>query len=325
MPEPPERRALVLGVNGQDGHYLARSLLDRGYRVWGVGRQSRPFRSWPEGRFAYIAQDLREVGALSGLIASVDPHAIFHVAAVHGAAGFRYEDHWHDLHLVNTVSVHAILEALRTRLPDTAFFYASSAKVFGPDFPDVITEASPVRSACLYSTSKNASRDLIHYYRARHGVHACIGYLFNHESPLRGSNYFIPTLLQGLADVVTGRRRGFAIGTLGFWSDWGAAAEYAGLMVDHLEKAAGIDLVYATGRTVWAETLAETLFDAFGRDWREHVEECMPRQAPPPRPYRVDNAAMVAAIGRTPARTIEAVCRDILEACHAIEAPIPAV
>lgn len=309
----PIRTALVLGANGQDGSYLIDALLRRGVQVHGAGRQ--PVARFPAPDLTYHALDLTRTDAVGALVEDLRPDAVFHVAAVHGAAGFRYEDHWLAAHQVNTLAAHAVLDVLRRRLPETRFVYASSAKAFGAHPPEQVNEATPHRSTCLYSITKNAATDVIEHYRRHHGVRASVAYLFNHESPRRGPEYFIPILVARLAEALIDRSACGPIGTLGFWCDWGSAEEYMDLMVEVAARTDATDACFATGRTVWAEALTESLFSRFGLRWQDHITETFER-APARPPYHVDITRLSQAAGRPPHRRIEDVCLDILRENH---------
>jgi len=308
--------ALVLGVNGQDGSYLAERLLDRGWSVLGVGRQ--PTLRWlsPVSGLGYHALDLCDLSALSELLHDTQPAAIFHFSAVHGSAGFSYEEHWKEVHAVNTISVHAILEYLRCEAPEGVLIYASSSKVFGATLPDCISESSPRHSSCIYTTTKNAATDLIAYYRKRHGIKASVVWTFNHESPRRGSSYFIPQIVDTLAKSILDRDYTLAMETLSFWSDWGDAEEFMNIVVQIAEESPDTDLLLATGKTLWAEEFVDTLFRKYGRSWRDHLSERSAPATERPPQWRADLSALSAAINRTPAHTIYDVAENILRTKH---------
>lgn len=304
--------ALVLGVNGQDGSYLAEQLLDRGWSVLGVGRQQASRWLSPVSGFSYHALDLCDLSALSALLHDTRPDAIFHFSAVHGSAGFPYEEHWQEVHAVNTVSVHAILEYLRCKAPEGVLVYASSSKVFGATLPIRISESSPRRSSCIYTTTKNAATDLIAYYRERHGLKASVVWTFNHESPRRGSTYFIPQIVDALAKSMLDDDYTIEIGTLSFWSDWGDAEEFMTIVADIAEGSPGTDLLLATGQTLWAEEFVDTLFKKYGRSRKDHLIERLAPQNERPPSWRADVSALSKAIGRRPVRTIYDVAENIL-------------
>jgi len=306
------RRALVLGINGQDGSYLAERLLACGWEVFGIGRQVNLRWIPVTSGINYYAFNLSNFGAFSELLLEIRPDAIFHFAAVHGSAGFSYEEHWKDVHSVNTISTHAILEYLRCVMPEGTLIYASSSKVFGSTFPSIITESSQRYSSCIYTTTKNAATDLISYYRKRHGIRASVVWTFNHESPRRGSAYFIPKIIDTLAQSILDVSHTSEIATLRFWSDWGDAEEFMDIVVNIADKARGNDLLLATGKTLWAEDFVDTLFKKYGLCWRNHLIEKLAPLKERPDNWKVDLSAVNAAINRLPVRTIFDVAEDIL-------------
>ena len=190
--------ALILGVNGQDGSYLAEEMLGRGYAVTGAARQATS--RWVDPRrFRYLTLDIADHAALDSLLDALRPQVICHLAASHGPAGHSYEGTWRKTLDINLGTLHVCLEHLRTRAPDARLFYPSSVKAFGTDPPSVITEETPRVSDCLYGITKNAAYDLVQYYRARHALWVGLGIFFNHDSPRRPESYFLPRLAARLA------------------------------------------------------------------------------------------------------------------------------
>src|SRR6185369_3104620 len=183
-------RALVLGANGQDGSYLVEALLRRGTDVTGIARQAES-RWVRHPRYHHVGLDIRNSAAVGDFLAKNDPTEIYHLAATHGAAGYFYEPGWQDALGVNLGSVHACLEHMRSARTAPRVFYASSLKAFGAVPPSAIDEETPRVSSCLYSITKNAAADLISYYRGKHGVFLCIGYLLHNHSPRRSDDYFL--------------------------------------------------------------------------------------------------------------------------------------
>ncbi|MFI3155441.1 MAG: GDP-mannose 4,6-dehydratase [Methylococcaceae bacterium] len=315
IPASKAGRALVLGVNGQDGSYLAERLLQSGWSVYGVGRQ--PTSRWlsPVPGFSYHALDLSNLSAFSALLHDIRPDAIFHFAAVHGSAGFSYEEHWKDVHSVNTISVHVILEYLRCGASGCTFIYASSSKVFGSTCSGQIAESSPRYSSCIYTITKNAATDLIVYYRKRHGIKASVVWTFNHESPRRDSTYFIPQIIDTLAKSILNRDYIGEIGTLSFWTDWGDAEEFMDIVVRIAEASPGTDLLLATGETLWAEDFVDTLFKKYGLCWKNHLTERLAPQSERSQKWQADLSAL-GTVTLLPVRTIFDVADDMLRLNH---------
>ena len=308
---------MVLGVNGQDGSYLAEELLRAGYTVIGVGRQRRASYTPASDKFFYVCQDLTDCVAMAELLRETRPDAMYHMAAVHGAAGFFYEERGVEVLQVNTVLVEILLEYLRKERGAATLTCAGSAKQFG-ETPSgaIIHEASPRSSECLYSISKNATNDLIRYYRNRYGLRAGMIYYWNHESSRRQSSYFIPILVNALAAAVSGEKGKTAIRTLDFLCDWGDAEEYMHLTRLLAETAPDRDVIMATGRTCSARNLAESLFSLFGKKMAEHMD-CLeitlqPESVLPPSHWKVDTSNLRRLIGKTPSVRIEDVCLRML-------------
>lgn len=305
-------RSLVLGVNGQDGSYLAEVLLERGHRVVGVGRQAAS--RWVDpGRFDYVQLDAADDEALDGLLSSTLPDRIFHMAAIHGSAGHAYEPVWRKALALNVGSVHTCLEHMRRRKPSGRLFYPSSLKVFGDPPPAEVDEATPRVSTCLYSITKNAATDLIHQYRARHGSWACVGYYFNHDSPRRADTYFLPRLAAQIAASLRDEASAPRVATLDFWCDWGSSREYMELTADLLERDTPRDVVIATGHPVHAADLARVLAEGVGAP--PPASPARTSAAPPVR-ARLDG--LRNAVSRVPAKDAADVARWIMAERHGL-------
>lgn len=307
--------ALVLGVNGQDGSYIAEVLLERGYSVTGIGRLSEP-RWIDPSRFRYVQLDAADSDALDSLLAETTPHRIYHMAAVHGSDGHAYEGVWGQALALNVGSVHTCLEHMRRRSPFTRLFYPSSSKAFGNPPPAEIDETTPRVGACLYSITKNAATDLIHYYRSQHDSWACVAYYFNHDSPRRPGSYFLPRLCAQIAASLHNEPAP-TVKTLDFWCDWGSSWEFMELTVDLMELEVPQDVVMATGRPVYAADLACALAELVGAS-----------QPPlPPQTYncpatRARTHELQRVLGRVPRSGALDVARWIFAECHGI---VPAV
>lgn len=303
-------RALVIGSNGQDGSYLAEVLLARGYAVAGVARQAQS-RFVSDARFRHFGLDLCDTDALAALLESVAPDRIFYLAAVHGPAGFAYESRWQEALKVNVAGLHACLEHLRRRAAKARLFYASSIKVFGSPYPAVISEETPRASRDLYSITKNTADDLIRYYRRTHGLHASVGYLFNHDSPRRPPDYFLPLIAEALAAALTGSKARTSVASLNFACDWGSSREFMEFAVDLLELEEPNSLIFATGETWRAGDLVDRLFRQAGLDWRALLDVAEP-PAPPREIYRGDLTRFEAKLGRRPHMTAPEIVAWIL-------------
>ncbi len=306
------RTALVIGANGQDGTFLVRHLLRRGYAVVGADVQSSSRWDLQENPFTYQSVDLRHYGTLHAIIRSVKPDFVFHVAAVHTSAGGAYETFFNDVLKVNVGSVHEALEYLREQ-ENVRFIYASSAKVFGTPLPELINENTPKKIQDLYSISKNTAYDLIEYYRSQHGIIASVVYFFNHESELRPDDFFIPTVIRCLASAIKNTKHTTQINNLEFYCDWGSAEEYMDLLIDLIEKAPREDFVIARGETTHARNLIKNLFNNYQLDYQKHIQERQRTQSLLQPPYFVDLSKLNKHIHRRPKTNIYDVCKQILK------------
>lgn len=303
-------RSLILGVNGQDGSYLAEQLLGRGHEVTGVGRQASS--RWVDPRrFLYVPLDITDYTALDQLLDALRPEQIYHLAASHGPAGHTYEIVWREALAVNLGTLHVCLEHLRTRALESRLFYPSSLKAFGSHPPPVIVEQSPRVSDCLYSVTKNAACDLVHYYRTHHRCRASVGFFFNHDSPRRPDSYFLPRL----AAKLVAKRQGAdspGLATLDFWCDWGDAREFMGLVAELMQAQQPEDLIFATGKPLFAATLADCLSRAMGLGGGSIASAGEP-------PFRADISRMISVLGCAPRRDGLDVASWILRDRYGIE------
>ena len=305
------RKALVLGVNGQDGSYLAEGLLRRGYEVTGIGRQQRSRHIEPTDFFHYVAVDLADASKLDAVLRHEDFDLVFHVAAVHGSSGFSYEPIWRNMMEVNVLALHVLLEHARLRRPDMRIIYANSAKVFPEPLAGTIDECTARAATCLYSIGKIASANLIDQYRDRHRIPASNLYLFNHESVRRGADFFVPKVARCLATALRHPAFSAELQTLNFRADWSAASELMDIAIDVAERAPNRDLVLASGHTWYAREAVEMLFQRYGLDYRGHFREAAPSRELPP-DFRVSLNRLKAAIGRGPVRHLCTIVDEML-------------
>lgn len=311
------RTALVVGVNGQGGSYLAERLAHNQWRVVGTGRQGQA-RAGLAGQLAqYCPLDLTDTAAFQRALHDLQPDAIFFAAAVHGAAGFDYESVWLSAHQVNTLALHAALEHARTQGGSgggkVQVLYFGSAKMFGELAGRTIDESTPRVSSCIYSITKNAGADLVQYYRAAHGVDAGVVWLFNHESERRPPQFFAKQVVQALARSLADRRHTVTLNSLDFWCDWGHAQEYMALIADHCDALRGHDVVLATGNTVWARDVVTDLFALHGLAVADHIRTAAGHGPLEATRWQADNARLQRLTGTRPALSGVAVFQEILQ------------
>lgn len=305
-------KCLVIGANGQDGSYLCEILLNQGHKVHGIGKQetSRYFKN--NSNFSYISCDITNTDQLASVLNETQPREIYHVAAVHGSHGFFYEDKWNYALDVNVKSLHTVLEFARLSNKTSSIFYASSAKVFGTPLPNKISINLPLRTDCLYSITKIAAENLLIYYNKTHGVHGCIAYLFNHESPRRQQQYFVPRIVNILNRALKDNSYKESIHSLDFYCDWGCAKEYMHMVIDLLRKSNFNRCIFATGKSILARDFVKWLFEYYDLDYLEHIQ-IEPSSAKPPTTI-VDIEHTKSILGYAPKRTIYDTSLDMAKA-----------
>ncbi len=261
-----------MGAGGQDGSILSEELVATGREVLGLGRKSLyPYVS-PGSHFRYAELDLTDTASLVRCLKDFQPDEIYHVAAVHGSAGFEYEKVWGQAIDVNVKSLHAALEYARACRPDTRIFYASSAKIFGQVLRGSISLGTPRSGDCLYSITKKAAGQLAEHYRRNHGVATTVGILFNHESERRAPGYFIPRLCRILQTALVDPSYREKVHTLSFYCDWSSARDFMRMAIAAVEQPVNRELIFASGVTWSGHEFARELFARYGLDYAQHVE-----------------------------------------------------
>ena len=296
------RTALIFGVNGQDGSYLAERLLETGWHVIGIGRQDKARLDANLQGLQYHNSDIADTEELIGLMEREEPTVIYYTAATHGAAGYDYEAVWKQNHIVNTLGLNAVLEYGRMASLKPTIFYFGSAKMFGALDGLIISESTPARSECLYSISKNAGAALVRYYRDTHAVPASVIWLFNHDSVRRKEGYFVPKIVSALRAAKSDNTKRMELHSLDFWADIGHSQEYMNILVDHHLALKGQDIVMATGHTLWMRSCVNQVFQRHGLNADDHFDILVPaksgHQGPPP--WRADIEKLNRLIGNTP-------------------------
>ena len=265
--------ALVTGITGQDGSYLAEHLLEHGYRVVGVSRRT----STDVGsRIEHIRSDIELGGAdlldqtsLHSLVERVKPDEVYNLAAQSFVP-----TSWEQPVLTGeftALGVTRLLEAVRMAAPEARFYQASSSEMFGKVRQVPQTEDTPFYPRSPYGVSKLYGHWITGNYRESFGMHACSGILFNHESERRGLEFVTRKITYGVALIAHGARRDLRLGNLDAKRDWGHAADYVRAMRLMLQQETPRDYVVATGETHTVREFAELAFKAAGLNWEEHV------------------------------------------------------
>jgi GDPmannose 4,6-dehydratase len=269
------RRALVTGITGQDGSYLAELLLEKGYQVVGMVRRASTENferiAHLRGRLELRQADLLDQLSLIDLLKAVRPTEIYNLAAMSFVP-----TSWQQPVLTaefDAVGVTRLLEAIRLVAPDARFYQASSSEMFGQVRETPQRETTPFHPRSPYGVAKVYGHYVTVNYRESYGLFACSGILFNHESPRRGREFVTRKVSDGVARIALGQATELPIGNLEARRDWGFAGDYVDAMWRMLQQPAPDDYVVATGASHSVRELLETAFGVVGIDWRSHVRE----------------------------------------------------
>jgi GDPmannose 4,6-dehydratase len=269
------RRALVTGVTGQDGSYLAELLLEKGYEVVGMVRRASTENferiAHLRHRIELHQADLLDQLSLIDLLKTTRPDEVYNLAAMSFVP-----TSWRQPVLTaefDAVGVTRLLEAIRLVVPEARFYQASSSEMFGKVRETPQRETTPFHPRSPYGVAKVYAHHLTVNYRESYGLFAVSGILFNHESPRRGLEFVTRKVSDGVARIALGQARELAIGTLAARRDWGFAGDYVDAMWRMLQGATPDDYVVATGVSHSVQELLETAFAVVGLDWRDHVRQ----------------------------------------------------
>ena len=275
------KKALITGITGQDGSYLAELLLSKGYEVHGIIRRASTFNT---GRLDAIYQDpheshrrlflhygdLADASALARLISKIQPAEIYNLAAQsHVRVSFDAPEYTTDITATGTVR---LLEAIRETGIKPRFYQASSSEMFGLVQEVPQRETTPFYPRSPYGCAKVYSHWITVNYRESYGLHASSGILFNHESPRRGETFVTRKITRALARIKAGLQQKLFLGNLDANRDWGFAKEYVEAMWLMLQQENPDDYVIATGETHTIRELLDVSFAHAGLDWKKHVE-----------------------------------------------------
>lgn len=325
------RRALITGITGQDGSYLAELLLGKGYEVHGVIRRASSFNT---GRLDHLYQDphgsgvrlrlhygdLTDANALERLVRQVRPHEVYNLGAQsHVRVSFDQP-----IYTAETVAIGAykLLEAVRVYQDESGervrYYQASSSEQYGKVMEVPQTERTPFYPRSPYAVAKVAAHWITVNYRESYGMHASCGVLFNHESPRRGETFVTRKITRAVGRISLGLQKKLFLGNLDSQRDWGYAGDYVEMMWRMLQQDDPDDYVIATGRMISVRAFAEMAFAHAGLDMADFVE-FDPRYL---RPAEVDEllgdpSKAREKLGWVPTTSVEELARMMVE--HDIE------
>ena len=275
--EHPAKRALITGINGQDGSYLAELLLEKGYEVDGVvRREAVEDASHRLGNLANVRDRVRlHVGAVDNplsvykIVSGVRPDECYHLASS-SFVSYNFED---EASIVanNFIATHSLLSALKEVVPGCRVYFAGSSEMFGDAKVTPQNEATPFNPRSVYGISKLAAFHLARNYREHHGMFVAAGILYNHESPRRGFQFVTRKVSSAVAGIKLGLAHSLPLGNLDASRDWGYAPDYVKAMYAMLQRPQPADYVIATGVTHTVRDLLRFAFSAVGLDYERYV------------------------------------------------------
>ena len=272
-----DKKAVISGVTGQDGSYLAELLLSKGYEVYGLIRRVSTFASTSRldsiinnPRFHKVYADLEDPSSISSLVARIQPDEFYNLGAM-SQVRISFEVPHYTLS-TNTIGVLNVLEAICHFSPKTKFYQASSSEMFGaPGVSAPFNENTPMIPQSPYGVSKLAAYHLTQQYRNGYGIFATTGILFNHESPRRGENFVTKKVTMAVARIKKGLQNSLELGNLEAKRDWGWSPEFVEAIYAIMQHDKPDVFVVATGETHTIREFVEEAFACVGLNWKKYV------------------------------------------------------
>jgi GDPmannose 4,6-dehydratase len=272
------KKALITGITGQDGSYLAEFLLEKGYEVHGIVRrvaiEDTEHRLW---RIKHILEkiilhpaSMESYASIFNVVDKLRPDECYHLAA-QSFVSYSFEDEFSTIN-TNINGTHYVLSAIKERAPDCKFYFAGSSEMFGVAKETPQNENTPFHPRSPYGISKVAGFDLTRNYHETYHLFACSGILFNHESPRRGYEFVTRKISSAAAKIKLGLAEELMLGNLEAKRDWGYAGDYVKAMWLMLQQDNPDDYVIATGQTHSVEEFAALAFTHVGLDYRDYLK-----------------------------------------------------
>lgn len=313
------KRALICGISGQDGAYLAKLLLDKGYEIWGSSRDAElskfdNLRSLGIYESVHtVSLNLRDVGSILGLLRRVRPDQIFSLAG-QTSVGLSFEQPVETIESI-AIGTLSLLEAIRVSDLDIRLYNAGSTESFGDTGDSVATEKSPLNPRSPYAVAKASAYWAVTNYREAYGMFACSGILSNHDSPLRPRRFVTRKIIHAVASLALGHDVRLSLGNLSIERDWGWAPEYVEAIAAMMSQPTPADYIIATGTSHTLHQFMQTAFELVNKDWRAHVtiDEHLLRPTDIMR-NKVDPSKAAACLGWKAKSGMKDVIRMMLEA-----------
>lgn len=270
------KKALICGIGGQDGAYLAKYLISKNYIVFGTSRyenfdsQSRIRMLGIYEEVNFIKLDLTDIKKVISILQDVYPDEVYNLSG-QSSVNLSFLEPFESMKSIITVTLN-LLEAIRKVNRSIRYYSAGSGEIYGETIGNAFNENSFYEPRSPYAISKVASLKVVENYRNIHGLHASTGILFSHESPLRSLDFVIPKIVNAAARIYLGEVQKLEIGNLNIERDWGWAPEYVESMWLMLQHDYPDDYIIATGYTSPLSKVLLIAFNYFGLDWRSHVK-----------------------------------------------------
>lgn len=270
------KRALITGITGQDGPYLAKLLLEKGYKVFGTYRRVSTPNFWRLQQLGIVNQvtlipaDLSDMASLLEAVTISDPHEIYNLAA-QSFVGSSFDQPLLTTE-IDASGATRFLEIIRHLKKNIRFYQASTSELFGDTKNSPQHELTPMLPNSPYAAAKLQSFHMTKIYRRSYGIFACNGILFNHESPLRGLEFVTRKITNSVAKIKLGLQKELRLGNLETKRDWGFAPDYVRAMWMVLQQNEPDDFVIATGETHAVKEFAQEAFAVVGLDWKKYVK-----------------------------------------------------
>jgi GDPmannose 4,6-dehydratase len=268
-------RALICGISGQDGSYLAQLLLSKGYEVWGTSRDAEMAQFANLRRLGIldsvqlVSLNLRDTGSILSLLRRIRPDQVYSLAG-QSSVGLSFEQ---PVETIESIALHTLnlLEAIRLSGHEIRLYNAGSTECFGDTGEGRANEQSPFNPCSPYAVAKASGYWIVSNYRQAYRLFACTGILSNHDSPLRPKRFVTRKIIRAVAELAQGSETRLSLGKLDIERDWGWAPEYVEAIWKMLQQPTPSDYVVATGESYTLVEFVRTAFELAGRDWRDFV------------------------------------------------------
>lgn len=269
------KKALISGISGQDGAYLAKLLLEKGYKVHGTARDAQMSSFYNlkllgiKDQIVFHSMALNDFRSVLQVLNKVQPDEIYNLAG-QSSVGLSFEQPVETLESISVGTLN-LLEAIRFTGRETKLYNAGSSECFGNTGGHPADEETPFRPRSPYAVAKATAFWEVANYREAYNLYACTGILFNHESPLRPERFVTKKIVKAACRIAAGSGEKLHLGNISIARDWGSAAEYVEAMWLMLQKEKADDYVIATGETNTLEDFVSAIFEELKHNWRDHV------------------------------------------------------